>query len=116
MLRPSASARRGRRSAQLRAAGGWPRGARSCSGESASSSSGDERPDALVGEQLPDDAVRYAAVDEVHARDAVLQRLENGARLDRHAAGNRAVFNISREILRLHLRDELPGLEDAGDV
>src|SRR5438067_13364239 len=104
------------RSARPRAAGGRPGDESSCSGRFAASSSGNERPDAFVGEQLSDDAVWDASVEEVRARDAVLQRLEDRARLHRHAAGNGAVLDVRGEILRLHLLDQLSALEDAGDV
>src|SRR4051812_27237351 len=73
----------------------------------ASWSARDERADALVGEELGDEAVRYAAVDDMHMLHPCRQRPLDGARPRLHIAGEGPRGQVCLQLWQLHLREQL---------
>src|SRR6185369_12441110 len=92
----------------------------------------DHRADAVVGQNLQQQRVFDAAVDDVHALDSVAGGIERRADLGQHAAGQSAVFDHFVDLLGRDAGDQLAvlvehargvgeqgqllGLEDFGDL
>src|SRR5437763_11860316 len=67
----------------------------------------DESADALVGEHFEEQRVRYAAVDDVDALNAVARGVERRADLRQHAARDHALVDEVVYLLRREPREEL---------
>src|ERR1044071_4911140 len=61
----------------------------------------------VVGEQFEQHRVRHTGVEDHHAFDTLLERIEAGLDLGDHAAGNRAVGDQLSHVRRRHLLDQL---------
>src|SRR5205814_2256364 len=96
--------------------GGSPRAARACPPFRAPASCPDPGADAVVGEQLADDRMRNASVEQVDAGHPGGEHPEDAVGLRLHAAGDGAVVDQGPQIGAGQLADQLAGLEDPGDV
>ena len=77
----------------------------------------DERPDAVLGEQLQQDAMGHAAVDDDDGFDAGFDDLDAAFDLGDHAAIDGAVLDQGAGVVDREALDELLILvEHAGDV
>jgi acetylglutamate kinase len=92
----------------------------------------DHRADAVVGQDFEQQRVLDAAVDDVHALDAVARGVERRADLRQHPAGQRAILDHLVDLLgrdagdqlavlveharRVGQQHQLFGLEDLGDL
>src|SRR5579884_3890495 len=73
-------------------------------------------PGALIGEQLAQQHMRLATIDDMHARDSG-QGIQAGRDFGDHAAGNNALFDQLPGLFLAQFRDQRAiGATDAGDV
>src|SRR5437016_360220 len=70
----------------------------------------DEGADALIGEDLEEQRVRHAAVDDVHALHAAARGVERRADLRQHAARDHAFRHQVVDLFRRQPRQQLAGL------